>query len=144
VALVNRLTDRSIAHPGEILHVVGTLISLGESGDKVVADIETFFLTYIDELRDGGTLKPEMDVFDIFHHTGWASHGYQNYEHPTFKKVYAHLQTAVALAHKQDMAVTAKRLVQRLGTPGSEDALYGHCHGNRVWPSNRRGARLAR
>jgi hypothetical protein len=123
-ALLDQLASHSIVHPGEILHVVGTIIRLDEFGDKLVPDIETYFLAYIDELLNGGTLVQEQAVFDTFYSDGWASHGYQENDHPTFKEVLAHLQEAVRSAHRRDMVEEAKKLLQRLHTPGSERDLY--------------------
>jgi hypothetical protein len=104
--------------------VVGTLIWLEEYGDRLVPDIEAKFLAYIDELLKGGTLIAETTVFDNLHYAGWAIHDYHKNDHPTFKKVRAHLQKAVGSAHKLDMAEEAKKLLHRLRTPGSESDLY--------------------
>lgn len=123
-ALLDQLTRKLIVHPGEILHVVGTLLSLYDYGDDVVLDTEDYFLNYIDELQNGGTLAPNRAVFDTLDPNEWAGHSFQGNNHPTFEKVRAHLQKAVTSAHKLAMADAAKKLFHRLATPGSENALY--------------------
>lgn len=122
--VLEQLSKRSIVRPGEILHLVGTMIWIEEFGDRIVGNVGPYFIAYINNLLRDGKLEPEMSVFDASNFEGWASIGYQKSEHPTFQRVQAHLKNAVESAHKQLMVESAKQLLVRLSAPGFENALY--------------------
>lgn len=123
-ALRNELDAKSIQHPGQILHVLGILIVLDEFGDKLEPNLESFFLSYIDTLKEERKLEPNTSVFDKLHSDSWAGFTYQKSDHPTFKKIWSHLQKAVSDVHTLAMKDEAKSLLDRLQIPGTENQLY--------------------
>lgn len=124
VALLAQLASFAIVHPGELLHIASTLLSLEEYGDPLLPAIEADLIAYIDALVVAGTLAPETDVFSILHTDGWANYGYQKKDDPVFKRIQAHMQAAVQLVHKSEMAKQAGDLLNRLAVPGGQLDLY--------------------
>lgn len=121
------LDGNAVHHPGEILHLVGTALSLAQHGDPLVDDVEQYFCDYIDRQVAARTLIADMDFGEASHETGFSGLGFAEDDDPKFKAVFAHLRRAISVAFDNEMKTEAPLLLERLRLqPSTEASLSIH------------------
>ncbi|MBZ9673909.1 P-loop NTPase fold protein [Mesorhizobium sp. ES1-3] len=63
--LAGQLANRSILHPGELLHAIGEVLRLRKFGDDLIngADPDAYFRQYVDEVVADRRLQPLTELF---------------------------------------------------------------------------------
>lgn len=121
------LEAEAVHHPGPILHLAGTALSLTKHGDPLVADVVQYFCDYIDRQVASGTLVADMDFGESSHETGFSGLGFAEDDDPGFKAVFAHLRSAISVAFDNNMKAEAPFLLERLRLrPSTEVGLSIH------------------
>jgi hypothetical protein len=129
--LLAELAEKTLTHPGIILHVAGEIISIAQAGQFLVGnDIVDYFRAYIDELLTGGTLEAARDVFGI-HAGAYASLGYRSEDTSEFKEIREMLKRATDMAFSKSMQSQAGKLLDQLKTdPATFSKLFERGDGN--------------
>ncbi|PZO78069.1 MAG: hypothetical protein DI629_12880 [Mesorhizobium amorphae] len=103
--LVGQLSDRSIIHPGELLHVIGEVLSFRKFGDDLIqgADPTEYFSDYINDLVENRQLLSIPAIFGF----GSGSHAalvYQENDTPEFQKIKNLVRDGVSKVREVQLA----------------------------------------
>lgn len=124
--LVKQLNERSIVHPGELLHVVGSTLRLRQYGDDLLGGTEpaTYFQAYIDDLGRADKLIAYPGLLD-YGAESFDGLGYPARETTEFRSILDSLRTAESTALARKMTREAPALLERLRqNPEEYAALY--------------------
>ena len=110
-----QLAERTIVHPGELLHVIGEVLELRAFDDDLLdgEDARTYFGVYLDEVVDKGTLEPRVDLFSQLagSHAGLT---YKQEESPEFADLRNLVGEAVQKVQDARMQDRAPDLMEEL------------------------------
>jgi hypothetical protein len=114
---------RRIIHPGEILHLTGTLLWLADYGDNLFENIESSMRAYIDDIESSKTLVPALAVFEDSPADAWAGIIFPYNENVVFKTVRDYLRAAVEQAFDMEMKTEAPALLAKLRDASDEERM---------------------
>ncbi|MCB4458536.1 P-loop NTPase fold protein [Leisingera sp. McT4-56] len=113
--LINQLSNHTICHPGELLHVIGVVIRLREFGDDLLdgAELIDFFKAYLQQVVDARTLIPDMTTFGL---SSGSYHGlmYLAKDELEFCTIRDNVREAVEQARDVEMRDLAPRLMAEI------------------------------
>lgn len=123
-ALIDQLTNREIVHPGELLHVAGSLLRLHRLKDDLLGGVKpkAFFRAYVNDLEKADALLAVPELFDG-HSGAYAGLGYNEHETPEFSEIHTLVQAATMRALARRMARESTDLLKRLQSNPSDGSM---------------------
>ncbi|MER2906825.1 P-loop NTPase fold protein [Morganella morganii] len=115
-ALLSQLNERSMVHPGLILHTAGIIISLRQFGDPVLEEdcsAEQYFSDYVSCLLNLNTLQAGTSAFGVGG-TGAFGLGYSSSDTPEFQAIFNMMKMASDEVCRRQMQAVAGGYVERL------------------------------
>lgn len=126
-AFLNQLNERSLVHPGLILHAAGIIISLHQFGDQVLGEdcrVEQYFSDYVSCLLKLNTLQADTGAFGLGQ-TGAFGLGYSSSDTPEFQAIFNMMKKASDEVLRRKMQAVAEGYVERLAaSPDNYSSLY--------------------
>lgn len=126
-AFLSQLNERSMVHPGLILHAAGIIISLRQFGDPVLGEdcsAEEYFSDYVSCLLNLNTLQVGTGMFGLGG-TGAFGLGYSSSDTPEFKAIFNMMKKASDEVSRRQMQAIAGGYVEQLaGSADNYSSLY--------------------
>lgn len=110
------LAQHNIVAPGPLLHAIGTIITLREQGDDLLAgqDPVEFLRAYLAALESRDALEPDLDSRHRMDRSIWGNLTFSSQDTDGFKAARVLLDAAVDRATNSRLAAKAPALLERL------------------------------